>query len=127
MIVCSYENSRRTCVGAMLALTCLLGSISTIFAQGATQSSAASAEQVAKGNITFKVIAVGAGGYGYDVFVDGKKLIHQPNIPGQAGVTGFKTKEDSQKVAELVIRKLKNKEMPPAITEEELRQLKVIN
>jgi hypothetical protein len=96
-----------------------LGPVSTISAQ--------SAEKIAKANITYKVISVEKGGYGYDVFVDGKKLIHQTNIPGQPGVAGFKKKEDSKRVAELVVRKLKNRELPPSVTEQELRQLKVID
>jgi hypothetical protein len=84
-------------------------------------------EQLAKANITYQVFFDQQRGYGYDVFVDGKKLIHQPNIPGLAGTAGFRTKDDSERVAELVIRKMKNNEMPPAITEQELRQLKVID
>jgi len=113
----------------LLLVVAFFGSISVASAQGATQptSSMPSAEQLAKGNITYEVISVQEGGYGYDVFVDGKKLIHQTNIPGQPGVTGFKSKEDSRRVAELVVRKLKNKELPPSVTEQELRQLKVID
>lgn len=102
-------------------------SISAVFGQVTPKpASMPTAEQLAKANITFKIISV-ENGYGYDVYVDGKKLIHQPNIPGQPGMAGFRKKEDSERVAELVIKKLKNKEVPPAITEEELRLLKVID
>ena len=81
---------------------------------------------VPKGNATYNVIAVQGGGYGYDVFADGKRMIHQTTIPGRPGNSGFKKKSDAEKVAKLVIRKLKNNEIPPTITEEELRKLKVI-
>lgn len=125
-MVCSYERRGCWCLSLMFVAMAFFSPISTIFAQELNQSSPLSAEQVARADISFKVISV-EGGYGYDIYVDGKRMIHQAHIPGIAGVAGFRTKEDSQKVAELVIRKLKNKEMPPTITEEELRKLKVID
>jgi len=104
------------------------GQISAIFAQEtAGKAKLPSADEIAKSNITYNIIVSEGGGYGYDVFTDGIKIIHQPTIPGQPGITGFRTKSDSEKVAELVIRKLKNRETPPAITEEELKKLKVID
>jgi len=109
----------KTCAGLSIVLMAFFGPIATVSAQ--------SAEQVAKAKITYEVISSPGGGYGYDVFVDGKKLIHQTNIPGQPGIAGFKNKDESKRVAELVIRKLKNKELPPSITTEELRRLKVID
>lgn len=114
-------------VGELIVVMAFFGSFSTVFGQAATKpASMPTAEQVAKARITYEVIE-GQEGYGYDIYMDGKKLIHQPYIPGIAGTAGFRKKEDSQRVAELVIRKLKNKEMPPAVTEQELRQLKVID
>jgi len=86
-----------------------------------------SAEQVSKANLSYKVIAAEGNGYGYDVYADGRILIHQPTVPGQPGISGFRKKSDSEKVAELVIRKLKNGEVPPTVTEEELKKLKVID
>ena len=111
------------CLSLMVTSIAVFGQISVIFAQGKMPS----AEQIAKANITYVVVVAEGGGYGYDVFADGRKLIHQSTIPGQPGTLGFKTKSDSRKVAELVIRKLRNKEIPPAITDEELRKLKVID
>lgn len=111
----------------MIAAVAVFGPVSPIFAQATRRPAAKpTGEQLAKANITYEVID-GESGYGYDVFVDGKRVIHQPNIPGVAGTAGFKTKEDSKRVAELVIKKIKNNEMPPSITEQELRQLKVID
>jgi len=104
-------------VGGLIVVIAFFCSISTISAQ----------EQTKPVDLTYKVIVAEGGGYGYDIYKDGRKLIHQPNIPGQPGMAGFKKKEDSRRVAELVIKKIKNKEMPPSITTEELRQLKVID
>jgi hypothetical protein len=106
----------------------LLGGSSAGFGQaGSSQApSAPQPEKVAKANLTWSIIGPEGDGYGYDVYADGKMLIHQPGIPGQPGVKGFRTKADSEKVARLVVKKLKNKEMPPTVSEEELRKLKVI-
>lgn len=51
-------------------------------------------------------------------------MIHQPAIPGIPGNEGFKTKEAAQKVADLVVNKIKKGEMPPSVTIEELKKLK---
>jgi len=72
---------------------------------------------------TFKTIQVHNNTWGYDIYVNDKIKIHQPNIPGKAGNEGFKKKEDTQKVAELVINKMKKGEMPPTVTKEELKNL----
>ena len=76
---------------------------------------------------TYKIITLPDKTYGYDVFANGKLLVHQATIPAMPGNSGFATKKDATKVAELVIRKLKDGIMPPTITVEELRQLKVIS
>lgn len=115
-------------IGGLFTVIAFFSSISTISAQSVTKpTSKPSADDIARANITYEVIRGEGGGYGYDVYADGRKLIHQPNIPGQPGMAGFKKKEDSKRVAELVIKKIKNKELPPSVTTEELRQLKVID
>jgi len=55
-----------------------------------------------------------------------KKIIHQGSIPGMPGNEGFKSKSSAKKVALLVIEKLKKGEMPPSVTPEELKNLKVL-
>ncbi len=114
------------CSVLTIALFC---HISTIFGQpptGSGQTPARTAQNIAKSKLTYKIISADGGGYGYDVYSDGRLLIHQPGIPGMPGTAGFRTKEDSQKVAGLVIGKLKKGEIPPAVSEAELRQLKVL-
>ena len=61
-----------------------------------------------------------------NVYADGKLLIHQTSIPALPGNEGFKTKQDAEKVVLLVIDKIKRGEMPPTVTIEELKKLKVI-
>ena len=65
--------------------------------------------------------------YGYDIYADSKLMIHQNSIPGLPGTEGFKTKAYAEKVAQLVISKIKKGEMPPTVTTEEMKKLKVIN
>jgi Domain of unknown function (DUF4907) len=117
------------CFGCSVLTIFLLCHISTVSGQSPTdagQTPARNAQNIAKSKLTFKVISADGGGFGYDIYSDGRMLIHQPSIPGMPGNAGFSRKEDSQKVAELVIKKLKRGETPPAVSEEELRELKVI-
>jgi hypothetical protein len=87
------------------------------FSQGVNQS---------KKNFTFKVISVPNNKWGYDIYKNNKIFIHQTNIPGLPGTVGFRCKSDAKKIAQLVITKLKNGVMPPAVTKNELELLKVI-
>ena len=60
------------------------------------------------------------------MYADGRLIIHQNIIPAMPGNEGFKTKADASKVAQLVIGKIKKGEMPPTVTIEEMKKLKVI-
>lgn len=62
-------------------------------------------------------------GYGYDIMVNGKKMIHQPTIPAVTGNRGFHSESDAQNAGALVKRKLLNNEMPPTISLDELNAL----
>ena len=62
----------------------------------------------------------------YDIFKDGRRFIHQTSIPGLPGNEGFKNKSDAEKVAQLVIAKLKKGEMPPSVTVDELEKMKIL-
>jgi len=53
-------------------------------------------------------------------------MIKKPRIPGMPGNEGFKTKKSAQKVADLVINKMKKGEMPPSVTIEEMKKLKTL-
>ncbi len=76
--------------------------------------------------MTIKIIPSVNDTFGYDILMDGKLLIHQPSIPGLPGVEGFITKEWAQKVAEFVRKKIRNNEMPPTVTIEDLNNMGVL-
>jgi hypothetical protein len=76
--------------------------------------------------LTYKIIDAPKHTYGYDVFSDGRLMIHQPSVPALTGNEGFKTKEDASKVAALVIGKIRKGEMPPTISIDEMKSLRVI-
>lgn len=69
----------------------------------------------------------GTFGYAIQVTLNGKtQKIRQPHKPGLPGVRGFDTKEQAQKVADFVVKKIKTKGFPPTVTPEELATLGVV-
>ena len=68
----------------------------------------------------------GSGGFGYDIFADGKPYIHQPHIPAIAGNRGFATEEAARKAGEFILTKIRKNIMPPSVTKEELDSLGVL-
>jgi len=80
----------------------------------------------ANAEITTKIIPSANNTYGYDILMYGRPLVHQPNIPGLPGNEGFATREKAQKVADFVVKKIKNNEMPPTVTAEDLNKMGVM-
>ena len=80
----------------------------------------------AKAEITTKIIPSANNTFGYDILVYGKPLVHQPTIPGLPGNEGFTTRERAQKAAEFVVKKIRNNEMPPTVTIEDLNTMGVL-
>ena len=76
-----------------------------------------------KDTITWRIVPRLDNTFGYDVYQNGKLLIHQPAIPGREGNKGFRTAADAEKVALLVVSKIKNGIMPPAVTQQEMKEL----
>lgn len=66
-------------------------------------------------------------GWGYDIYLNDVLKIHQPHIPVVQGIQGFKSAYDAELVAKKVIEKLDAGIMPPTLSEQELRELGVIN
>jgi hypothetical protein len=73
-----------------------------------------------------KTFAQPTGGYGYEIFMNGNKIIYQPTIPGLPGNSGFATAEKAQKTGELVVYKIRNGQLPPSVSPEELDSLEVL-
>ena len=74
---------------------------------------------------TYTIIPLSGNSYGYEIYDGGKRLIRQSSIPTQPGNRGFANTSDAEKVAALVILKLKRGEWPPRITKQELVDLKI--
>lgn len=91
----------------------------------ATPSSKLRDFQISSGDTTFRIIPSEGNTFGYDILINNKILIHQPNIPGRPGNKGFAVKTDAEKVAMLVIKKLQHGMMPPATSAKELDSMKV--
>ncbi len=73
-------------------------------------------------DIESKVIKSGSG-WGYEIYVGKKILITQRVIPAIAGTKQFVSEEQANKVAELVISKLKQKHARPTLTIHDLDSL----
>jgi hypothetical protein len=79
-----------------------------------------------KAEINIKIIPSINKTFGYDIFINGQRVIHQPHIPAVPGNKGFVTKARAQKVAEFVVKKIRNNEMPPAVTIDDLKKMGVL-
>ncbi len=84
------------------------------------------ASQFANSKFTYKIIPAANNTWCYDIIADGRMMIHQPSVPGLPGNEGFKTKAAAQKVADLVIQKIKKGEMPPSVTKEDMQKIGVL-
>jgi hypothetical protein len=87
--------------------------------------------QVTSDNIEVKTFEVkdSAGtsqGWGYDIYVDSKKMIHQPIIPAIPGNNSFKTEQDAQKTGLLAANKMRKEGSLPTLSVKELEKLGVI-
>jgi hypothetical protein len=80
----------------------------------------------ANAEISIKIIPSINKTFGYDILVQGKQLIHQPNVPAMPGNEGFKTKKSAQKAAEFVVKKIRKNEMPPTVTTDDLNKIGVL-
>ena len=62
-------------------------------------------------------------GWGYDIYINDKRKLHQPHIPAINNLKGFRTEEEAEKVALLTIHKIKTAPFPPVVTIKELDSL----
>jgi len=80
----------------------------------------------AKAEITIQIIPSTNNTFGYDILLYRRPLVHQPNIPGLPGNEGFTTKDRAQTVADFVVKKIRNNQMPPTVTMEDLNNMGVL-
>jgi hypothetical protein len=80
----------------------------------------------ASAELTIRIMPATNNTFGYSILLSGKPLVHQPNIPGLAGNEGFKTREKAQTVAEFVVKKIRQNEMPPTVTIEDLNKMSAL-
>jgi hypothetical protein len=80
----------------------------------------------AKAEIAIQILPSVNNTFGYDILLYKRPLVHQPNAPGLPGNEGFATKERAQTVAEFVVKKIRNNEMPPTVTIEDLNTMGVL-
>ena len=63
------------------------------------------------------------GGWGYDIYIDGKRYIHQPHLPAVGGNQPFATELQAKKVGAFVADKIGRGIMPPSVTPAEVDSL----
>ena len=97
-----------------------------LFAAGFTIAQLSSTGKPTQQNISYTIIQTQDNTFGYDILVNNKLSIHQPNRPGMPGKQGFKKKTDAIKVAKYVISKMEKGIMPPTVSQEEMKTLKVL-
>lgn len=59
-------------------------------------------------------------GWGYDIFINDKKYIHQEYIPAISGNKPFKSKNEAEITAGIVKEKIRKNIIPPSVTTDEL-------
>ncbi|HEY3387720.1 MAG TPA: DUF4907 domain-containing protein, partial [Saprospiraceae bacterium] len=77
--------------------------------------------KMAVAQLTYFIIHVPNEEFGYTIFIDGQMYIEQKTIPALPGNHGFASKEDAEKIARLAIEKIKQGEMPPTISVDDLK------
>lgn len=77
--------------------------------------------------LTARIIDAPYGTFGYEVLSDNKLFVRQTNVPGRPGNSGCPTKEQAEKLSILVIGKIQRGEMPPTVTQHELKALGLIH
>lgn len=64
-------------------------------------------------------------GWGYNILAGEKTVIHQPFVPGVAGLAGFNNRQVAAAAAQIVIEKIKSGQMP-SISHQQLQRLGVL-
>ena len=86
---------------------------------------AANIKRAAKTQLQYFIIKADSSSFGYSIYADGNLYIQQNTIPSVAGAKGFSDTNSAAKTAQLVIKKIKQGEMPPTITIKDLKKISV--
>ena len=78
------------------------------------------------GKISYTIIPAADHTFGYNIYKDGRLLVHQPVIPCLPGTKGFHKKADAQKTALMVMQKIRHGIMPPTISINELESIGIL-
>ena len=90
------------------------------------KAKAATKKQAAKMQFQYFVTKAESGTFGYDIYADGKLYLHQNTIPAVGGNNGFADTAAAGVTARLAIKKIRQGEIPPTISIDELKKLKII-
>ena len=66
-----------------------------------------------------KIFKAEKGQWGYNILLKDSIIIHQDIRPAVAGTEGFKSKEDAEMIADLIVAKFENN-LSPAVTPEQV-------
>ena len=91
--------------------------------KSSTSNSLGSSGPYANSNITYEIFKTMSRTWGYRILIEGNIMIVQNTKPGLPGNFGFRTKKQAKKVAELVTSKIRNGQLPPTVTIEELKSI----
>jgi hypothetical protein len=61
--------------------------------------------------------------WGYTIFVNSRPYLHQKRIPVPRAVSGFQTKKDADKVADIVAKMIKNGDLSPKLNKKTIENL----
>ncbi len=75
--------------------------------------------------LTARIIDAANGTFCYEVYSNDKLLVKQTNVPGRVGNNGCPTRDQAEKLSTLVIEKIQRGEMPPTVTNDELKALEL--
>lgn len=92
----------------------------------AEEKPASSINPYKNADLKTEIVSNPDGTFGYRILLNESPIIAQPNIPGLPGNAGFSDTAKAQKTARLILHKIRNNIMPPAISIEELDSLGVL-
>lgn len=79
------------------------------------------------GKYTITPIFTDSIGWGYTISAGEKIIVKQPHIPAVAGLQGFSSEAKARRAGEEVAYKLEQGIMPPSLTIEEMKSLRVLD